>query len=259
VRTLRQSLTQARWQNRAFWRNPAAAFFTFVFPLMFLVIFTSIFKDDAVTLPTGVKVTSATYYTAGILAFAVITATFTYVANNVVALRDEGVLKRVRGTPLPPLAYILGKILHSVFLMVILVVVVLAFGFAFYDVDLPTTSLAAFVVALAVGAAAFCAMGLACATVTPNPEAAPAVTNAVMLPMLFLSGVFFPVNDAPAWMRAIGNVFPVKHFMRAATEGFLPPPGHESGWRWADVAVVAAWGVAALLFVLRNFRWEPRR
>ncbi len=252
------ALRQIRWQNKAFWRNPAAAFFTFAFPLMFLVIFTGIFSDTQI-LPTGVRVKGSTYYTAGILAFAVITATYTNIANTVVAQREEGILKRVRGTPLPGWAYLVGKILHSVLVMALLVVIVLSFGRVFYSVDLPTTSAPAFVVSLLVGAAAFCALGLATTAITPNVEAAPAVTNAIMLPLLFLSGVFFPVADAPTWMRVVGNVFPVKHFLRAATEGFLPPPGNAAGWRPGDLLVVAVWGIAGLLFAARRFRWEPSK
>jgi ABC-2 type transport system permease protein len=250
------AIRQVKWQNKAFWRNPAAAFFTFAFPLMFLVIFTSIFSDTQ-TLPTGVEVKASTYYTAGILAFAVITATYSNIANSVVAQRDEGILKRVRGTPLPGTAYLVGKILHSVLVMALLVLIVLAFGKVFYDVDIPTTSAPAFIVALLLSAGAFCAMGLATTAFTPNVEAAPAVTNALMLPLLFLSGVFFPVDSAPTWMRTVGDVFPVKHALRATTQAFIPPPGHSTGWRWGDVAWVVGWGVVALLFAARRFRWEP--
>ena len=252
------ALRQVRWQNKAFWRNPAAAFFTFAFPLMFLVIFTGIFSET-VTLPTGVDVASATYYTAGILAFAVISATYTNIGNSVVAQREEGILKRVRGTPLPGWAYLVGKILHSVLVMALLVVIVCLFGRVFYDVALPTRSAPALIVALLVGAAAFCALGLATTAFTPNVEAAPAITNAIILPLLFLSGVFFPVADAPRWMQLVGDAFPVKHFLRATTEGFLPPPGNATGWRWADLAWVAGWGLVGLLYAARRFRWEPSK
>lgn len=255
---LAMSFGQIRWHNKAFWRNPASAFFTFAFPLMFLVIFTSIF-DDTATLPSGVEVDLSTYYTGSILAFSVITACYTNVAISVTFFREEGVLKRVRGTPLPGWSYLLGKVLHSVVLMVILVVIVCAFGLAFYDIDLPTTSLPAFVATLLIGAAAFCALGLACCSITPNADAAPAVTNATMLPLLFISGVFIPVDAAPRWMQVVGDVFPVKHFLEAALESFIPPPGNETGWRWADLAVVLLWGVGGLVFAARTFRWEPQR
>ena len=95
------ALRQVRFENKAFWRNPAAAFFTFAFPLLFLVIFTTIFGDDSGTLPTGQEVNGATYFTATILAFSVITACYTNIAMTVTIARDEGVLKRVHGTPLP--------------------------------------------------------------------------------------------------------------------------------------------------------------
>jgi ABC-2 type transport system permease protein len=249
---------QVRWHNKAFWRNPASAFFTFAFPLMFLVIFTSIFSDTT-TLPSGLKVNLSTYYTASILAFSVITACYTNVAMSVTFLREEGVLKRVRGTPLPGWSYLLGKVLHSIVLMAILVVIVCAFGLAFYDIELPTTSLPAFIATLLVGSATFCALGLACSAVTPNADAAPALTNATMLPLLFISGVFIPVADAPRWMQVVGDVFPVKHFLNAALESFIPPPGNQTGWKLGDLAVVLAWGVVGLAFAARKFRWEPQR
>jgi ABC-2 type transport system permease protein len=249
---------QIRWHNKAFWRNPASAFFTFAFPLMFLVIFTSIFNDKT-RLPSGETVNLSTYYTASILAFSVITACYTNVAISVTFLREEGVLKRIRGTPLPGWSYLLGKVLHSVLLMVILVVIVSAFGRVFYGIDLPTTSLAAFAVTLVVGAAAFCSLGLACSAVTPNADASPAVSNATMLPLLFISGVFIPVSHAPRWMKVAGDFFPVKHFLNATLESFIPPPGNQTGWKVADLVVVLAWGAAGLAFAARTFRWEPER
>jgi ABC-2 type transport system permease protein len=259
VSGLALAVRQIRYENKAFWRNPAAAFFTFAFPLLFLVLFTTIFSGDMTTLPTGQEIDASTYFTATILAFSVITACYTNVAMTVTFAREEGVLKRVRGTPLPGWSYLGGKVLHSTLVMVLLVVIVCAFGAIFYDVEVPTTSLPAFVVTLAVGAAAFSALGLATTAVIPNAEAAPAVVNATVLPLLFISGVFIPTEEGPAWLRAVANLFPVRHFLVALTESFLPPPGQASGWRMGDVAVVAAWGVAGLLLAIRFFSWEPRR
>jgi ABC-2 type transport system permease protein len=252
-------LRQLRYENKAFWRNPASAFFTFAFPILFLVIFTTVFGNDTSTLPTGEEVDNSTYYTASILAFSVITACFTNIAISVTFSRDEGVLKRVRGTPLPGWSYLLGRVLHATLVMGLLVVIVCVFGVVAYDIDLPTDSLAAFLVTLVVGAASFCALGLASTALVPNAEAAPPVVNAVVLPLLFISGVFIPVDDAPAWLRTLGDVFPVKHFLEAAIESFLPPPSDSSGWAPADVLIVAAWGAAGLLVAVRWFSWEPRR
>jgi ABC-2 type transport system permease protein len=173
-------------------------------------------------------------------------------------LRDSGVLKRVRGTPLPGWSYLLGKVLHSVAVMALLVVIVCTFGRVAYGIELPTKSLPAFVVTLLVGSAAFCALGLACCAVTPNPDAAPAVTNATVLPLLFISGVFIPVDDAPRWMQIAGDIFPVKHFLTATLDSFIPASSSATGWRPGDLLIVLAWGTAGLVFAAWRFRWEPR-
>jgi len=259
VSATRLTLRQIRYENLAFWRNPAAAFFTFAFPLMFLVLFTGLLGNDTSTLPSGEEVSASTYYTASILAFAVVTACYTNVAISVTFARDQGILKRVRGTPLPGWSYLLGRILHSTILMVLLVVIVCAFGRAVYSVDIPTESLPAFVVTLLVGAFAFCALGLATTIVVPNPDAAPAVVNGIVLPLLFASGVFIPTDQAPSWLRWIADIFPVKHFLDATFDSFLPSPGNPSGWATGDLIIVAAWGVGALVVAASRFSWEPRR
>jgi ABC-2 type transport system permease protein len=257
---LRLAFRQVRYLNRSFWRNPASAFFTFAFPLMFLVIFTGIFgESDTSTLPNGIEVANATYYTASILAFAVITACYTNVAMSVAFARDEGLLKRVRGTPMPGWAYLLGRVLHSTVLMVVLVALVCAFGKLAYDIDLPEATLPAFIVTLVVGAAAFCSLGLACTIIIPNADAAPAIVNATILPLLFLSGVFIPIDDAPAWLGAIADVFPVRHFLVASFDAFLPATPSASGWAVEELLIVAAWGLAGLAVSARWFMWEPRR
>jgi ABC-2 type transport system permease protein len=259
VNGLRMAVRQVRYENLAFWRNPAAAFFTFAFPLLLLVILTTVLGDDTSTLPTEAEVENSTYFTATILAFSVITACYTNVAMTVTFARDEGVLKRVRGTPLPGWAYLLGKVLLSVLVMALLVVIVCAFGWAVYDLDLPTRSLPAFLVTLVVGAATFSALGLAVTALIPNADAAPAIVNATVLPLLFVSGVFFPIDDAPHWLQTLGDIFPVKPFLEALVESFLPPPDNRAGWSLGNLALVAAWGAAGLLFASRHFSWEPRR
>jgi ABC-2 type transport system permease protein len=256
---LRLAVRQVRYENRAFWRNPASAFFTFAFPLLFLFVFTTLLGNDTSTLPTGQEVSNSTYYTASILAFAVITACYTNLAMTVTFLRDEGVLKRVRGTPLRPTSYLLGRILHATLIMALLVVIVCAFGRVAYGVDLPTRSAPAFLVTLLVGAFAYCALGLACTAIIPNADSAPAIVNGTVLPLLFLSGVFIPIDDGPAWVRTFAGIFPVRPFLKAVVEAFIPPGSNPSGWHPAALALVAVWGVVGLLLASRFFRWEPRR
>jgi ABC-2 type transport system permease protein len=258
VSTARLALRQVRYENKAFWRNPASAFFTFAFPLLFLFVFTTLLGNDTSTLPSGQEVSNTTYYTASILAFAVITACYTNIAISVAFLRDQGVLKRVRGTPLPPWSYLLGRILHAVLVMLLLVVIVCGFGRVFYGIAVPTHSAPAFLATLVVGAFTFCALGLACTAIIPNADAAPAIVNGAILPLLFLSGVFIPIDDGPAWVRTFAGTFPVRAFMKSVVESFIPPPGHPSGWHPAALGVVLLWGVGGLVVASRFFRWESR-
>jgi ABC-2 type transport system permease protein len=249
------ALRQVGYTNKAFWRSPAAAFFTFAFPLMFLVIFTALLGGGRLLIE-GRQVAQSTYYVAAMAAFAVITACYTNIAIGVTFQRDAGILKRTQGTPLPGGAYLSARVLHAMGIAVVLVVITAAFGKAFYSAAVPTgATLLRFLVMLLVGSASFCALRLAVTAVIPNADASAALVNASILPLLFLSGVFIPLwDDAPAWITWIGRVFPVKHFADGMQAGFLGTAFH-----WSDVLVVAGWGLAGLLLAARFFSWEPRR
>src|ERR671911_1500373 len=238
-------LRQVRFTNKAFWRNPASAFFTFAFPLMFLVIFTALLGGDIVEVALGVVIEEDRYFVAAMGTFAVITATYTNLAISVAFTRDAGILKRTRGTPLPAGIYLSGRVVHAVLISLLLVVITSAFGVAFYAAEVPTgTLLGEFGVTVVVGAMAFSALGLASTALVPNADAAAAVVNAIILPLLFLSGIFIPLGeDAPTWMKVVGDVFPVKHFAEAMLGSFYGPP---FPFEWSDVLVVAAWGVVGL-------------
>jgi ABC-2 type transport system permease protein len=249
---------QVRTTNKAFWRNPASAFFTFAFPLMFLVIFTALLGSGTAEIVPGVEIQQDSYYVAAMAAFAVITATYTNLAISVTFTRDAGILKRTRGTPLPGGIYLSGRLTHAILISILLVVITSAFGVAFYDAEVPTGVLLwENLVTVIVGSMAFSALGLATTAIVPNAEAAPAVVNAIILPLLFLSGIFIPIGpDAPEWMKVVGNVFPVKHFAEAMLGSFYGPP---LPFEWSDVLVVAVWGVAGLLAAITFFSWEPRK
>lgn len=239
---------QLVYENRAFWRNPPAAFFTFAFPLLFLIIFNLVFGDQ----PGG-----AEFLVPAMGTFAIVNATFTNLATTIPFARDQGLLKRYRGTPLPGWSYLTGRIAHAIVVTVLLVAIVTAFGALFYGVDVPTNTLPAVLVALAVGGFAFCSLGLAMTAAVPNADAAPAVVNAVILPLLFISDVFIQTDQAPEWVNALGGVFPVKHLSEALQTAFNP--FHTgAGFEWGHIGIVAAWGVAGLILAFRFFSWEPR-
>lgn len=251
------TLRQIRYENKSFWRNPAAAFFTFAFPLIFLVLFNLLFGHSKLDY-FGHRVDTSTFYVPAIAAFSVISASFTNLAMNITFAREQGVLKRKRGTPMPALAYLSAKILHSTLIAVILTVIIGVFGKLFYSVSLPGHTLPAFIVSLVVGSLAFCAMGLAITAAVPNAEAAPAIVNAVILPLLFISDIFIPLQNAPKWLTSVAKFFPIYHFSEAMQHAFNPFEVG-SGLRGGDLLIVAVWGVGALLVAARYFRWEPTR
>jgi ABC-2 type transport system permease protein len=254
MNSLTLTLSQFRYVNKAFWRNPASAFFTFVFPLMFLAIFTALLGNGDIVLG-GRKIALSTYYVAGMTAFAVITACYNNIAIGLTFQRDLGVLKRTNGTPLSATVYLTARVLHALFVSVLLVVITVSFGSLVYRAEPPRgVDLARLLAVLAVGAVSFCALGFAVTAVIPNGDAAAPIVNATILPLLFLSGIFIPIgDDAPSWLTWTARIFPVKHFSDGIQAGFVGTAFH-----WNDVLIVAAWGLAGLLLAMRFFSWEPR-
>ena len=251
------TLREARYDMRAFWRNPASAFFTIVFPLMFLVIFNLVFGDQTIGTDQG-ELDTSTFYVPAIVAMGVIGACYTNIAIGTAFARDRGVLKRIRGTPLPAIAFLTGRILQAIGVSIVLVVVVLVMGVLFYGVDLPGSTFPAFVVTLLVGSACFCALGLAVTAIIPNADASPAVVNASILPLLFISNVFIPTESAPSWLNDFASVFPVVHFASAMHTAFSPFETG-SGFEAKALAVMIAWTVVGIALSARFFSWEPRK
>jgi len=246
--------SQLRYVNKAFWRNPASAFFIFAFPLMFLVIFTSLLGSGTVIV-AGRAVHESTYYVAAMTAFAVVTASYNNLAIGLVFLRDSNVLKRIHGTPMPPAVYLAARIVHAVLVALLLVCITVAFGRLAYSADVPSgTALLRFLLVVVVGAVSFAALAFAIASVIPNFDAAAPIVNGTILPLFFLSGVFVPLGDhTPSWIVWTSQVFPVRPFARALQAGILGTTFH-----WTDVAVLAAWGVGGAAAALRWFSWQPR-
>jgi ABC-2 type transport system permease protein len=256
VNDLALALRQVRYTNKVFWRNPASAGFTFAFPLMFLVIFTALFGNSTIMVFSR-EISTSTFYVSAIAAFSIITATYTNLAISITFVRDAGVLKRIRGTPLPAWAYMFGRIVHAILVAVLLVAIVTAFGAAFYDAEVPTRTLPAFIATVAIGAGSFAALGLALVAAVPNADAAPAIVNFTILPLLFLSDIFIPIEDQHAWYVQVSKVFPVRHFADAMKASFFAPTG--SGFRGGDLLVIGLWGLAGVALAVLFFSWEPRR
>jgi ABC-2 type transport system permease protein len=156
-----QVLRQIRFTNKAFWRNPASAFFTFVFPLLFLVIFTTLLGNDDVSLGTT-TIKLSTFYVFSMAAFGLISACYTNIAISVVFAREEGVLKRVRGTPMPASAYLTARVIHAALVGFLLVAITVVFGVVAYQAHFPSgLDVLYFVISLVIGAGCFASSGLA--------------------------------------------------------------------------------------------------
>ncbi|HUK98138.1 MAG TPA: ABC transporter permease [Gaiellaceae bacterium] len=255
MRALELTLDQVWYVNKAYWRNPARAFFTFAFPLMFLIIFTSLLGTGTVHIGS-IAVKQSTYYVAAMASFGVITACFNNIALAMTYGRDSGLLKRLDGTPLPSVSFIVSRVVHALLIAVLLVTLTAAFGHVAYGSSIPHGAmLLRFLVMLVVGASAFCSLGLAITAVIPNADAAAPIVNFAIMPVLFLSGIFVAFgNSTPAWVLWVARIFPVRHFALGMQAGLVGTPFH-----WTDVAVVAVWGIAGLLLATRFFSWEPRR
>ncbi len=249
---------QAGFDLLTFRRNPAATFFTVVLPLIFLVIFASIFGSEV--LDNGAEASSV--YVPGILALAIISATAVNLAMTVTARRERGVLKRVRGTPIPPWVFLAAQAIAGFVISAVMTVIIVFIGGLFYGVDLEVGGLPALLVSVVIGATSFAAMGLGLSAIIPSEDAAPAVTNAVMLPLYFISDVFIPSEAIPDWLQAVGRVFPVYHFSSALQASFNPAPEPAVAGLaipWVHWLVMLIWGAVAALVTIRWFRWVPRR
>lgn len=250
----RQLRSQVGYDLLAFRRNPAATFFTVVLPLIFLLLFTSIFGNEVLEGRGGLR--AATFYVPGILALAIISATMVNLAMMTVTRREDGVLKRVRGTPLQPWIFVLALATASLVITAVMTALVILIGRVLFDVSLPARGVPGLLVTVLVAAIAFSAMGLALSVIIPSVEAAPAITNAVVLPLYFISDVFIVTDSTPRFLRIIGDLFPVRHLTQALVRSFDPNTAGMS-LQWSHWAVIGVWGVVAGTVVARRFRWTP--
>jgi ABC-2 type transport system permease protein len=238
---------QYRLERRMFWRNPTAAFFNFFLPLLFLALFGTIFGSDQGTLNVIVP---------GIAGMSLMSTTFTALAMNLTFLREQGVLKRIRGTPLPSGAYLAGIAANAVTNAVIQMVLVILAGRLAFGVGWPKDwlELAVFVVA---GVTCLAALGVAWSHAIPNFEAAPAYVNIVFLPVIFISGVFYDVENMPAFLRDIAQALPLTHVIDGLSAAMVT--GRPLTENLSALAVVGVWALAGVALAVRGFSWESRR
>jgi len=250
------TLHQLRYDQKSFWRNPASVFFTVMFPVLLLVIFALVFSGQQVKIAGGVDVDA--YYVPAIITLAVISATMQSLAMSLTIAREDGRLKRGRGTPMPSWVFIAGRVGNAVVVSLLMLVLIAAIGKLAFGVPVPWSRLPEIVVVLAIGAASFCCLGVALTAAIPSADAAAPIANFVLLPLYFLSGVFIPEDQIPGGVLAFADAFPVRHFFEAFFSVYEPAGAGGAGMQWGHLAVVAAWGALGLVLALRYFRWTPR-
>ena len=247
-------LHQLRYDQKVFWRNPAAVFFTVLFPVVLLLIFATVFGDKTIGGKDGIKVT--TYYVPAIITLSVVSATMQTLAMSLVIAREDGRLKRGRGTPMPAWVFVAGRVGNSIVVSVLMLALVSVLGKLLYDVPIPWSRAPDLLVVLVVGAASFCCLGIALTAVIPSQDAAAPIVNALLLPLYFLSGIFIPDDELPSGVIDFANHFPIRPFFQSIFDAYLP--GNGPALAWDHLLVVAIWGVAGLLLAIRFFRWTPR-
>ena len=248
--TARLFLHELRAQQRLFWRSREAAFFTFLLPIIFLVLLGSVYGDERIEGLPG-----STYLVAGLLGYGVVATAFAGLAISMVVRRESGVLKRVRGTPLPPPVYLTAVMASTAIVIGLEVVAQLLIGRFLLDAGWPASP-GSFVAALLLGTASFAALGLAVTGLVRSAEGSSAIVNAVYLPMAFISGSFFSTQTMPQFLEAVSELLPLTYLLRLVRTTFIEGGSFESSL--GAVAVLALWGAAGLALALRTFRWEPR-
>lgn len=252
---MRLLLRQVAYEHLAIARNPAAVLLGLLLPVMFLVVLATTLGRETIDLPAGLD--TPDYYVPAILSLGIVSVTFMNLAISMTTMRERGFLKRLRGTPLPMWLLILGRVGTAMSLALVLTVLLTAVGTVAYGLPVPSGTLPALLATVAVAAASFCCLGIAVSAAFPNEELAAGATNAFILPLYLVSGVFFPMEGAPGWVRGVADFFPVSHLTDALLSAY-DPAAHGAAFEPGHLAVIAVWGVAAGLVASRSFRWAPR-
>jgi len=239
---------QLRWEQRVFWRNRESAVFVFLFPLLLFTLLTAVYNGRIYGRPASWALL------AGMLAYGVANTAFAGLALIIVARRETGILKRIRGTPLPPATYLAAVLTSITFVFALQAATLFVLGRLLKSTPWPG-HLVSLVLTLALGAAAFAALGLALTGFIRSLEGSSAVVNVLVLPTAFLSGSFGSTRHYPQVLRAIGDVLPLKYFLDAINRIYLH--GQELWDKPLNVAVLAAWGALGIALAVRKFRWEP--
>jgi ABC-2 type transport system permease protein len=240
---------QLRAEQLLFWRSKEAALFIFLFPLLLFVLLGSVYTGRIYGVPAPQALLS------GLIGYGCANTAFAGLAITLVVRREQAILKRLRATPLPASIYVAAMLVSTLIVFSLQTAALFGLGSAFYNTPFPT-AIGSLVLAVIVGAVVFAALGVATASLIRSAEGSSAVVNFILLPMAFLTGAFGPTRHYPPFLRAIGDVLPLKYFIDLVNAIYLR--GHSIWSRPLDLAVLALWGLGGLIVAVIKFRWEPR-
>jgi ABC-2 type transport system permease protein len=235
-------------------RNPRARFFTFFFPVAMLVIFAGVFHGT--TTVDGIRIELSRYFATGILAMSIVLASYGNVVVSIATLRESGVLKRRRATPVSPLTLVGGQALSLLTLTATMTAILLVIARALYGVGVDPAQIVALAITAAVGTVTFACLAYAVSTLVDSPESAQPLVQATTMPLWFISGVLIPTEHISPVLRTIGEAFPVGQLANglhiASVHGSLG-----AAIPLVDLLALAGWGVAAVAVAVRRFSWLP--
>jgi len=246
---VRLFLHELRNQQLVFWRSKEAALFIFLFPLLLFVLLGSVYSGKIYGLPAPQALL------AGMLGYGCANTAFAGLAIQLVVRRELGILKRLRATPLSATTYITAMLASTLIVFLLQAIGLFVLGRILYGTPFPH-ALGSLALALVIGAAVFAALGVATASLIRSAEGSSAVVNFILLPTAFLTGSFGPTHRYPAFLRAIGDVLPLKYFINIVNAVYLR--SHSIWTKPGALGVLAAWGATGLVVAALKFRWEPR-
>jgi len=246
-----QLLHEIRFNLLAIVRNPRARVFTLAFPLILLVVLVGLSKGADTTVD-GDTVTLRRFFVAGILAMSLLTACYGSLLAIIVNKREAGVFKRRRATPVSAWAIVVGQALTTLLVACATSTVLIVVARVAYGVGISATGLAAVALIVVLGGMALACVAYALASVVPNAEAAQPFVQLTMLPVYFISGIWFSTDDLPDWLQKVASALPVEPIAHSLHLALLDPR-----IVWGDLAVVAAWAVGGIAVAARRFSWLP--
>lgn len=247
-RDLRLAAWQVRYTQRSFWRNRRAALMSMVFPLMFLAVFGAL--NSGQTIDTRHGLAYIDFFVPGIIAYAVTLTTFNSTAMTFTALRERGVLTRLRTTPLPAWVFVAGVVGSTQLVMLASTAILLVVGTLVFGAHVPTHTMPAVLVSIALGSAAMTMLGIGASRLVPNAESGTGILTIFVLPVMFISNVFYPLDGAPAWLNDIAKAFPLRPLADGMQHAF-DPTTTGLGFVGHDLVTLALWMVAGAVIMRR--------